>query len=206
MHAGPPLASPVVVVVVVASRRGPDANEANLNLLILGSVAVVQARVKTGMLLSLSNKLFGRDEVDDASSSGTAARLTALSSVPVTSMVIDDGLLTDFPASSSPDDDLPRWLTGDCAVPRLARDIFALILAPDSCDPDSRTGKPSSEVALACHLVKSGLPLLSSSFLRPTYYAVSQSNRECLRRREIKARLSNMFLAHSSKRSEEERK
>ena len=61
-------------------------NEANLNLLILGSVAVVQARVKTGMLLSLSNKLFGRDEVDDASSSGTAARLTALSSVPVTSM------------------------------------------------------------------------------------------------------------------------
>lgn len=46
----------------------------------------MQARVKTGMLLSLSNKLFGRDEVDDASSSGTAARLTALSSVPVTSM------------------------------------------------------------------------------------------------------------------------
>lgn len=146
------------------------------------------------MLLSLSNKLFGRDEVDDASSSVTAARLTALSSVPVTSMVIDDGLLTDFPASSSPDDDLPRWLTGDCAVPRLARDIFALILAPDSCDPDSRTGKPSSEVALACHLVKSGLPLLSSSFLRPTYYAVSQSNRECLRRREIKAR----FFKHVS--------
>lgn len=131
--------------------------EANLNLLILGSVAVVQPRVKAGMVLSLFNSVFGRDKLDDPSTFGTAARLTTLSSVPVTSTVIDDGLLTDFPASNSPDDALPRWLTGDCAAPRLARDIFALILAEAtvSCDPDSRTGKWSSEVALACHLVKS---------------------------------------------------
>ena len=60
-------------------------SEANLNLLILGSVAVVQARVKAGMMLSLSNSVFGRDKLDDPSSSGTAARLTALSSVPLTS-------------------------------------------------------------------------------------------------------------------------
>lgn len=58
---------------------------ANLNLLILGRVAVVQARIKAGILLSLSSNEFGRETVDDASSSETAARLTALSSVPVTS-------------------------------------------------------------------------------------------------------------------------
>lgn len=61
-------------------------SEVNLNLLILGSVAVVQARVKAGMMLSLSSNVFGRDKLDDPSSSGTAARLTALSSPLLTSM------------------------------------------------------------------------------------------------------------------------
>lgn len=56
-----------------------------MNLLILGSVAVVQPRVKAGMVLSLFNSVFGRDKLDDPSTFGTAARLTTLSSVPVTS-------------------------------------------------------------------------------------------------------------------------
>lgn len=90
-------------------------------------------------------------------------------------LLIDDGLFTDVPASNSPDDALPRWFTGDCAAARPARDIFALILAEaaDSCDPDSRTGKPSSEVALACHLVKSRQTRRSLSLLDPAADTVS---------------------------------
>lgn len=72
-------------------------------------------------------------------------------------LIDEEGLFTDVPASNKPDDALPRWFTADCAVPRPARDIFALILemATDSCDPDSRTGKRCTEVELAYLLVKS---------------------------------------------------